>query len=211
MEKKSTIAKNRIAEFGRRAKMFWRRYCRNKAGIVGIVGLTLIVVVTLCAPLITDIKPLSNEFSIRLAPNAVNPFGTDDLGRDVFSRTLYGGQVSLLVGVLASLVSTVVGILIGAVSGYMGKKVDMMLMKFTEFFQVIPQFFLAIMIAAFFGPSFYGIILVIGLLGWPSTARLVRAEFLTLKSQEFVTAARSIGCKKSRIIFSEILPYATTH
>lgn len=208
MRKNSAMSKNAIGEFGKRAHTFWLRYRRNKAGVLGAIGLVLIILVSVFASLITDIKPLSNQFSINQPPNAVNWFGTDDLGRDVFSRTLYGGRMSLIVGVLASLVSTAVGILIGAVAGYMGKGVDLVLMKFTELFQVIPQFFLAIMVAAFFGPSFYGIILIIGLLGWPSTARLVRAEFLTLKSQEFVTAARSIGCRNGKIIFSEILPGA---
>ena len=175
MEKKTSLMDVKLKEFSKKAKTFWRRYRKNKAGVLGLIGLLLIVFTTVLAPLITDILPLSNSFSINLAPNAINWFGTDDLGRDVFSRTLYGGRMSLIVGILASLVSTVVGIAIGSVAGYMGKSVDLMLMKFTEFFQIIPQFFLAIMIAAFFGPSFYGIILVIGMLGWPSTARLVRA------------------------------------
>ena len=188
--------------------MFWRRYRKNKAGVLGLIGLLIILLISVFAPLITDIDPLSNAYSINLPPNNVNWFGTDDLGRDVFSRTVFGGRMSLIVGVLASLVSTVVGIAIGAIAGYMGKGVDLALMNFTEFFQIIPQFFLALMIAAFFGPSFSGIILVIGMLGWPSTARLVRAEFLTIKSHEFVLAARALGCSNKRIIFSEILPGA---
>ncbi len=200
--------RTKLHEFGSKALTFWRRYKKNKAGVLGLVGLILIILVAIFAPLLTSIDPLDNSYSINLAPNSVNIFGTDDIGRDVFSRTLYGAQMSLLVGILASIVSTVVGIIIGAFAGYVGGAADTALMKITEFFQIIPQFFLAIMIAAFFGPSFYGIILVIGLLGWPSTARLVRAEFLTLKSQEFVLAARATGCSTMRIIFSEILPGA---
>lgn len=208
MKKMKPISKYIILEQQEKFETFWKRYKKNKAGILGIVGLVIIVALTLFAPVITDINPLDNGFGINQSPNAVNWFGTDDIGRDVFSRTLYGGRMSLLVGVLASLVSTLIGILIGAIAGYMGGILDTVLMKFTEIFQIVPQFFLAIMIAAFFGPSFYGIIIIIGMLGWPSTARLVRAEFFTLKSQEFVLAAQAVGCSHKRIIFSEILPGA---
>jgi peptide/nickel transport system permease protein len=117
--------------------------------------------------------------------------------------------MSLMVGILAALTSSVIGIAVGAIAGFMGGKIDDVLMRITELFQVMPKFFLALMIAFFFGPSVWNIIFVIGILSWPSTCRLVRAEFLSLKEQEFVLAARSIGARKSSIIFNEILPNAS--
>jgi peptide/nickel transport system permease protein len=189
-------------------KRFWWRYKRNKAGVVGMIGVIIIVFIAIFAPLLSKYSPLQNNFEINLGLSFAHPFGTDDLGRDLFARTLFGTRVSLTVGILASLTSALIGIIVGAVAGYIGGLTDSVLMKVTEFFQMIPQFFLAIVIASFFGPSFIGIIIVIGALSWPSTARLVRAEFLSLKEQEFVLAAKSVGCRPAMIIFDEILPSA---
>jgi len=189
-------------------RRFWQRYKRNKAGLIGLGLFTILVFIAIFTPIISPFDPLDNTFETNLPPNNVNYFGTDDLGRDVFSRTVQGAGVSLIVGAFASFTSTLIGIFIGGFAGYIGKGVDLVLMKITELFQVLPQFFVAILIASFFGPGFWGIILVISLLSWPKTARLVRAEFLSLKEQEFVSAAKTVGCNRFTIIFNEILPSA---
>jgi len=134
--------------------------------------------------------------------------GTDDLGRDELTRVLIGGRVSLMVGVMAMLVSIVVGTLVGACAGYFGGLADSLLMRLTEMFIAFPQLFILILLAALFGTSFWTIVLVVGLLRWMPVARLVRAAFLQLKEQEYVTAARAIGAPTGALMWRHILPNA---
>ena len=134
--------------------------------------------------------------------------GTDDSGRDVFSQFLHGTKISLFIGILASGVSTLLGTIIGTLSGYFGGKVDYLLMRITDSFMVIPRFFLALVIVAIFGASMWNIILVIGFLGWPSPARLLRSQFLAEKEVAYVEAARTIGVSDTSIMIDEILPNA---
>jgi peptide/nickel transport system permease protein len=132
--------------------------------------------------------------------------GTDELGRDILSRVLQGLRLSLLIGLVSAGISTLIGILFGAVSGFFGRWIDDLLMRITEIFQVIPRFFLTMMLVAFFGPDLINIVFAIALLSWPQLARLVRAEFLALKSRQFVDAARTAGASTGALIFLEILP-----
>jgi len=141
-------------------------------------------------------------------PSIVHLMGTDDLGRDIFAGIIHGINVSLYIGCVAVLVSLIVGIPIGALSGYVGGKTDELLMRIVELFQVLPSFVLAIVFVTFFGASLNNVILVIGLVSWPVPARITRAQFLSLKEKDFVVAARAIGTSTSSIIFFEILPNA---
>src|SRR5690606_33242723 len=137
-----------------------------------------------------------------------HPLGTDALGRDVFSQLVYGTRTSLLVGYLAAALSLVVGILVGAVSGFVGGRLDATLMRITEAFQIMPPFLVALVIIALLGAGISKIIVVIGLLTWPPTARVVRGQFLSLREREFVAAARCVGVPMWRIMLAEILPNA---
>ena len=141
-------------------------------------------------------------------PDAVHWFGTDELGRDVLSRVLSGAQISFMVGIVAALASTVVGVVVGGVSGYAGGLFDEVTGRITDMFMVIPRFFLAIIVVALFGATVGNIIFSISVLSWPTTARLVRGEFLTLKSRQFVDASKLLGVGTARLIFEEILPNA---
>lgn len=141
-------------------------------------------------------------------PSLAHPMGTDDLGRDVFSRFANGARTSLSVGVLAAVTASLIGVTIGALAGYSRGVIDIVLMRVSELFQVIPRFFLALLVIAIFGSNIMFIILTIGLLGWPEVARITRGEFLTLREREYVMAARTIGQRPRTIIFAEILPNA---
>ena len=190
-------------------KKFWKRFCKNKGAVAGLVVFLLIVLIAVFAPLIAPYSPYDNSFALREAPSLAHPFGTDELGRDVLSRTIYGARVSLIVGVAAALLSTLIGVIIGCIAGYTNRFASSALLKVTEAFQMLPMFFVGILLSAIFGPSLTLIVMVIGFMGWPSCARVVRGEFLSLREQEFVTAARSIGCKKFSIMFQEIMPSVT--
>jgi peptide/nickel transport system permease protein len=143
-------------------------------------------------------------------PSFLHPMGTDDLGRDEATRVLLGGRLSLSVGLLAVALSIVVGTLVGAFAGYFGRVVDSALMRLTELFIAFPPLFILILLAALFGTSVWTIVLVIGLLRWMGVARLVRAAYLQLKHQEFVTAARALGASTPQLMWRHILPNATS-
>lgn len=186
-----------------------RIFARNRVSLVGacILGL-LIVTAVLGSPLAPYHYETVGAGPVMYPPGKDYLMGTDDLGRDIFSRVLSGLRISLLVGLCAAVVSTLLGILVGSVSGFFGRWVDDILMRITEVFQVIPRFFLALMLVAFFGANIFNIILAIAVLSWPPLARLVRAEFLSLKARQFVDAARTAGATSGSLIFREILPNA---
>jgi len=140
------------------------------------------------------------------APTGNYLMGTDDLARDIFSGVVHGARVSLMVGFTAALTATLLGVIIGSISGYFGGATDYMLMKLCELFQSVPRFLFALVIVVFFGNTIWNVVVVIGILSWPRTGRLVRAEFLRLRETEFIMAARAIGMNSMRIIFREIVP-----
>ena len=203
-------------------QLTWRRFRRHKMAIFGAVSLLFLILYTFGgALLISEAYANHTETGMRLqAPSREHPFGTDTVGRDILARTIYGGQISMMIGLTAMMVEVMLGVLIGAIAGYFGGLTDSLLMRMTEAILVIPQIFLLLVMAKFFGDkirnitilgrTFSGsvvvIILIIGATSWPYLARIVRAEFLSIKENEFILAARATGTPTSQIIFRHILP-----
>lgn len=203
-------------------QLTWRRFRRHKLAMFGAVTLILLFVYSFGGALIFS-ESYANETPTNLrlsSPSAEHPFGTDTTGRDILARTVYGGQISLLIGLTAVILESIFGILIGALAGYYGGKIDSILMRFTEAMLNIPEIFLLLVMAKFFGGkiptvdilgrAFSGsvivIVVIIGLTSWMYLARIVRAEFLSLKENEFILAARATGTSNLEIIFLHILP-----
>lgn len=189
-------------------KNFWKRYSRNRGAVIGLVILAIVVVVAILAPLVFPQSPWRMVQRPFLPPLSMDqyPLGTDALGRDVMAGLAYGAQVSLLVGLVSTVAALLIGIPIGALAGYFGGWADDALMRFTEFFQTVPSFALAIVLVAIFQPSIYSIIAAIAIVSWPPVARLVRGEVLSLRSREYVEAAILSGQKSGTIIMRQVLP-----
>lgn len=186
---------------------FWYRFTRSKAAVIALGFIVLTIIVSFIAPWIQTSDPFSGS-SLALAPplSGGHPLGTDNLGRDVYSQLVNGARASLLIGFSVAVVGTVIGVLVGATAGFFGGWVDAVLMRVSEFFQTLPRFVLALIIIALFGSGLGKLILVLAILSWPQTARVVRAAFQTLRSAGFVDAARVSGMPKRKIITKEILP-----
>lgn len=191
---------------------FCKRFCRNRGALVGLFILFAVALLVCIGPFIAPNSPWDMVDQPFLAPmeSASLPLGTDTLGRDIFSGLVLGARVSLLIAVISTLVSLLIGVSIGAISGYFGSWVDAFLMRFTEMFQSVPSFALALVLVAIFEPSVYSIIVAIALVSWPPVARLVRGEFLTLRQRDFVAAAQLAGQSTPRIILTQILPNAAS-
>ena len=186
---------------------FWRQFRRHRLGVAGLATVLVLGFVAVFAPLLAPYDPFTTSRNAFAPPgSAGHLLGTDHLGRDVLSGVIWGARVSLIVGLAAAFTATVIGIFVGAVSGYFGGWVDELLMRITELFQIIPRFVLALIVVAFFGSGLTNLILVIGILSWPQTARLVRSQFLRHRNLPYVDGARVVGMRAPRIIFSEILP-----
>lgn len=183
----------------------WRRW-RSLSGSLGFGIAGALLVVALLAGRIAPGDPFASVASPLQPPSAAHPMGTDDLGRDLFSCVVHGARTSLLVALAVTALTSSVGVAVGAVSGWHGARLDDALMRITEFVQVIPRFFLAIIVIALFGPGLDRLVMLLGLTSWPLIARVVRAEVLSLRTREFVDAARSLGARGSRILRREVLP-----
>jgi len=169
--------------------------------------LVLLAAIAVAASTVAPYTPDVANFDHRLVPpGAAHAFGTDHLGRDVLSRTIWASRTSLTIGFLSAAIAVTLGVLVGAVAGYFGGWPDATLMRMTDMVLAFPVFFVAVMFLALFGPSIAGLVTVIGAISWPPTARLVRAEFLRLRTLDFVAAARSLGAREARIIARHILP-----
>ena len=189
-------------------EVLWQRLRRNRMAMVGAGIVLAMFALAMVAPLLGR-DPGEIEIARRLqSPSWAYPLGTDDLGRDVLTRILYGARISLLVGFVAVGIATVIGIVLGALAGYYGRWVDALLMRFVDIMLCFPTFFLILAVIAFLDPSIWNIMIIIGLTGWMGVARLVRAEFLSLRERDFVLAARALGAGDGRIIFRHILPNA---
>ena len=182
---------------------------RNRAAAAGAVVLTLYFLAAAFAGQIAPRDPQKTSRDSFRPPSAEFPFGTDDLGRDVFSGVVHGARVSLLMGFAVALLSVAVGVLVGSAAGYAGGLVDDLLMRLTELFLIPPRFFLALVVAALFGSNYFNLALVLVVTYWPSTARIVRAEVLSLKERDYVEAARALGATHARVLYHEILPNAS--
>lgn len=188
--------------------VFWQRLRRNRLTMTGAAIVVAMFVLALIAPLVAP-DPGAIDIARRLQPpNWGHPLGTDDLGRDVLSRILYGARISLLVGFVAVGIATFIGIVLGALAGYYGRWIDALIMRFVDLMLCFPTFFLILAVVAFLEPSIWNIMIIIGLTGWMGVARLVRAEFLSLRERDFVQAARALGAPDARVIFRHILPNA---
>lgn len=189
------------------AAMVWRRFKRHKLAMVGLCILGFMYLVAIFAPFIATQPYTHVDPPNRLQPpSREHLMGTDNIGRDIFSRIVWGSRVSLSVGFVAAGVAVTLGTFIGAVAGYFGGWVDNALMRFTEIVMAFPTFFLLLTIISIVERSIFNIMLVIGLTSWPGLARMVRGQVLSLREQEFVMAARSLGASDARIIFRHILP-----
>lgn len=200
-------------------RIFWKRFRKRKPALVGLAVLLIMVFLAVAAPAVTSFDAEKPNLKYKFAEPLTRTkdgntlwFGGDNLGRDVFTRAVYGARVSLKVGLLASALSLTIGVVIGALAGYYGGWVDNSLMRVVDIFLSIPSLLLLITVMAVYGPAVpkggevYLIVVILGILGWPGTARLVRGEFLSLKHRDFVEAARSLGSRDGRIIFLHILP-----
>lgn len=191
-------------------KSFLRRFAQNKLALVGLFIVVVLVVAALFADFIAP-HGFREQIrgSYRLPPSRDHWLGTDDVGRDLLSRIIYGARISLKVGVLATAISLAIGTTFGAVAGFFGGIVDTLMMRFVDIFLSIPYVILAVSIATVFGRSVNSLIVVLGLTGWLSIARVVRATFLGLRKLEYTEAARALGFSRTRMIFGHLLPNAS--
>ncbi|MEJ5227747.1 oligopeptide ABC transporter permease [Thermodesulfovibrio sp.] len=186
-----------------------KRISKNKVAILAAIFIALIFLTAVLAPFIAPYDPYQiNVYKVLEPPSVEHIFGTDELGRDVFSRIVYGARVSLKVGFIAMGIAIVIGTILGAIAGYYGGFIDTLIMRTVDVMLAFPTLFLILATVAVLEPSVYIIMVVIGLTGWMDVARLVRAEVLSIKEREFILAARAIGAGSGRIIFKHIIPNA---
>ena len=186
---------------------FWRRLLRHKLGMIGLVMLALLVFAAIFAPLLSGPDPAAMDLKMKnKPPSAEHILGTDAIGRDVWARLVFGARVSLSVGLVAVGIYTSIALILGSISGYAGGHVDNLIMRFTDIIMCFPTFLLIITVAAVLPPNIFNIMVIIGIFGWPGMTRLIRGQFLSLRSQDFVIAAVAVGVPTRRIIFRHILP-----
>jgi peptide/nickel transport system permease protein len=187
-------------------RLFWQRFKKNKLAVTGGVVVLFLFFIAFFAPYISPYDPNAiDRKQILEPPGILHPLGTDNLGRDVISRIIYGSRISLAVGFVAVGIATFIGMILGAIAGYYGSWTERVIMRFIDIMLTFPTFFLILAVIAFIGPSIWNIMIVIGFTSWMGVARLVRAEFLSLKEREFVLAAKAMGSSDRRIIFRHIM------
>ena len=190
-------------------RVIGRRFSRNRLSVAGALIVVALLTTSLLAPVIAPYDPTSIDvYNVLSPPSRAHLLGTDELGRDLLSRIIWGSRVSLKVGFVAVGIAISIGILIGSLAGFYGGRVDAVLMRFVDMMLAFPTFFLILAVIAILEPNIFTIMAVIGVTGWMDVARLVRAEFLTLKERDFVDAARALGIQNKRLILRHILPNA---
>ena len=192
-------------------RALWAKALSNPLALIGFAIISLILLLALAAPWLAPFDPNAIDVkAILLPPSSAHWMGTDGLGRDVFSRMLYGARISLLVGIVAVGIATAIGIVLGAIAGYYRGWCDVIIMRLVDVMLSIPTFFLILAVLAFLNPSIWNIMIVIGLTSWMGVTRLIRAEFLSLHGREFVLASRTLGARDHRLIFRHLLPNSLT-
>lgn len=190
-----------------RSQLFWRRFKRHKLGLAGGVVLLLFILMAIFAPVIAPQRPNYADFKHRKEPpSAEHWLGTDDLGRDVWSRLVYGGRVSLMVGFGAVALYMIIGTFLGTTSGYFGGKVDFIIMRITDIMMTFPSLLLILTFAAFTQPSIMNVILAIGLFEWPGVTRIIRSDVLSIRERDFITATKALGASSNRVLSVHVLP-----
>lgn len=184
----------------------WRELCSNKVAMVSLILLLILIIAVLLAPL-SPYDPYALDVTQKLQGISKDHwFGTDEYGRDYFTRTLYGGRVSLTVGFLSMIMTVVIGTAIGVFSGYVGGRIDMLLMSFTDIFLAMPSMLLMVILNTFLKPGLITLVVVLSLFSWASVARITRAETMSLKERDFVIATQNLGASKARVILFHIVP-----
>lgn len=186
----------------------WRRFRKNRMAMVGLVVIALLLILAIFAPWIAPSSITDQYRPTRQGPTAEHWFGTDRVGRDIFSRIVHGARVSMRIGLTATAMSLGIGLVVGAISGFFGGFIDTVLMRFVDIMYAIPYIILAVALATVVGRSVNSVILILGLTGWIGIARIVRSSFLSLKKLEYVEAARALGYSRRRIVLRHILPNA---
>ncbi len=190
-------------------EQFWRRFKRNRPALAGGLIVLSVFIIALLAPVLSPYDPAYIDVdTILVGPTQAHLFGTDELGRDVLSRMIWGSRISLMVGFVAVGILILIGTLIGAIAGYYGGWIDDVLMQLVDIMLSVPTFFLILAVIAFVGPNIWNVMIIIGVTSWMGVARLVRGQFLALNEMDYVTAARALGAKDRRMIFLHILPNA---
>lgn len=186
-----------------------KRFFRNKLAVFGLVVIILLITISILTPWIAPYDPAAIDlFNIQAPPSSDYWLGTDELGRDVLTRLMYGSRITLSVGIVAMVISVSVGSVMGAIAGYYGGVIDNIIMRFVDIMLSFPTLFLLIIMAAYVETTVFGVMLIIGLTSWMTVARLVRGEFLSLKEKEFIEASRALGVGDLRTIFRHLLPNA---
>lgn len=184
-----------------------KKFFQNKMAVLGLIVIILFVILSVFAPFFTKLDPNQTDLlNIRGCPNAEHILGTDDLGRDIFTRLLYGGRISIAVGVISMALQLAIGVTVGTLAGYFGGILDKIVMRIVDVIMCFPFFVIAIALASVLGGSMTNLVLIIGMLMWPGIARIVRSQVLVIKENEFIMGARALGLNWLEIIFSHVLP-----
>lgn len=184
-----------------------QKFTKNKLAMFGLIMFVLIVLLSLFAPFLTSYDPVEiNMGSISKPPSTEHLFGTDKLGRDVFARVLYGGRMSIIIGIIGSISGSIIGMVLGCIAGYFGGKIDSLLIRTSEIFQTFPQMILILIIVSVMGQGVRNLIFIFSITGWMTTFRMIRNEFLTLREETFVEVSKAFGMSDVSIMFKQILP-----